>query len=80
MCVCMYVRACAVRKKAGREHPRERSGFNILLRAKLRLLYAKQAVVTRGDFRELPLLRFIHRIHQEVITVYNKASLANRKV
>lgn len=41
----VYVRACAVRKKAGREHPRER----ISLELSYGIIHAKQAVVTRGE-------------------------------
>lgn len=76
MYVCTCVRVLYGRKQEENTQENEEASISL----ELRLLYAKQAVVTRGDFRELPLLGFIHRIHQEVIIVYNKASLANRKV
>lgn len=67
MGVCVYARACAVRKKGGERESRKRTcqeneeaSISFLEpRPNHGIIYAKQAVVARGNFRELPLLRLI---------------------
>lgn len=78
MCVC-----CAEEEKKQEENSQEDEEASIsFLEPWLPshdIIYAKQAVVARGDFRELPLLRLIYRIHQGVIIVHDKVSLVNRR-
>jgi len=77
MCVCAYV-CCTEEREEQEENSQEDKEASISFLKRVSI-YAKQAVVVLGDFRELPLLRLIHRIHQEAITVHDKVSLANRR-
>lgn len=88
VCVCVCVRACVCGREEGarsRKRTAKRTkklqypSQSLSHRRATGIMYAKQAVVARGDFRELPLLRLIHCIHQEAITVHDKVSLANRR-
>lgn len=79
----MYVRACCTEEREKRKQEEniqenEEASISFLEPSYDIIICAKQAVVARRDFRELPLLQLIHRNHQEMITVHDKASL-NKK-